>query len=131
MPQATAAEGEAEREGAVFHVEPPSTRVVGVLDPGFELVVPDDDAHAQADPERELPAEVHRGDPLEDSYIHPCFVGRLPIPWLPGRVQPRAVMRARQEEGALQHERRRKWMARQRLGRAWDATGAAGATVTE
>jgi hypothetical protein len=56
------------------HVEPPMTRVTGILDiPIGSAMI----KHGEQDIEQE--------DVLLYSYLHPALIGRLPIPWLPNQ----------------------------------------------
>ncbi|TPX50045.1 hypothetical protein SeMB42_g02206 [Synchytrium endobioticum] len=105
-----------------FHVEPPMTRVNGILDPPLDaahwpflaagdeqdLILANGGAYTNGSSHQSQHsasgASLSRGydDDLSlHSYLHPVLIGRLPLPWLPG-AQSRVVTEARIDQGKFQ-----------------------------
>lgn len=75
------------------HKEPPMTRIPGILDtPVFEC----------------------DSDIQNLTYLHPCLIGRLPVPWL--NQGPEAFERIRSDQKRIQALSLRRYIGRQRLG---------------
>ena len=75
------------------HKEPPMTRIPGILDtPVFES----------------------DSDIQNLSYLHPCLIGRLPVPWL--YQGPEVLERIRSDQKRIQALSLRRYIGRQRLG---------------
>ncbi|KAI8585674.1 hypothetical protein BDZ88DRAFT_502106 [Geranomyces variabilis] len=111
-------------EAQTIHLEPPMTRVPGVLDAPFvtaSAIVPAGDEGDQQDVYITSPASGGRGNASEDdlqmhTYVHPALIGRLPIPWVPGEVQPRRCREAREEMSRSQRGLYGRIVGRQRVG---------------
>ncbi|RKO85484.1 hypothetical protein BDK51DRAFT_50751 [Blyttiomyces helicus] len=102
--------------GPTPHLEPPTTRVPGILDAPFgaatsEIPEGDEgdlflrDAFGGADDDLQL-----------HTYVHPALIGWLPVAWIPGAVQPRRLVEARAEQAMAQRELYRRIVGRQRVG---------------
>ncbi|KAI9008420.1 hypothetical protein BC832DRAFT_575403 [Gaertneriomyces semiglobifer] len=102
---------ESQRAG---HLEPPMTRVPGVLDAPFisatSIISTHDDARAP----------ISDGDDLQlHTYLHPALIGRLPVAWIPGAGQPRRLEEAREAQKTGQMGLYRRIVGRQRIG-VWE-----------
>ncbi|KAI8922345.1 hypothetical protein DFJ77DRAFT_495618 [Powellomyces hirtus] len=101
------------------HLEPPMTRVPGVLDAPFitaSAIVPAGD-------EEEQEIGAFGGDDLQiHTYVHPALIGRLPVPWVPGAIQPRRCREAREEMSRGQRGLYDRIVGRQRVG-VWELGG--------
>jgi hypothetical protein len=106
-----------------MHIEPPMSRVPGILDARLESSVPilpeitEDQTDLHAD------MSIDQITPIEDidfqvySYFHPALIGRLPTAWLAGvHPQPISLVEARAEETRLQVENWKRIVAHQRSG---------------
>nr|KAJ3423210.1 hypothetical protein HK105_000364 [Polyrhizophydium stewartii] len=113
---------EEERLSLGIHLEPPMTRVPGVLDAPVEaasavLRYGDDaelDGHAAR--RRSTDTDPAREDIQLRTYVHPALIGKLPVPWLPGREQPQRLVELREEQARTQREVWRRLVAQQRVG---------------
>ncbi|KAI8927497.1 hypothetical protein BC831DRAFT_452160 [Entophlyctis helioformis] len=101
-----------ERISFGVHLEPPTTRVPGVLDAPVEaassILRYGDEVDLEYDPMNE--------DLLLRTYIHPALIGKLPLAWLPGKEPPRRLTELREEQAKLQREVWQRLVAKQRLG---------------
>jgi hypothetical protein len=107
-----------------MHVEPPMTRVYGVLDPPLDSSIPiipeiDDD---EINNYQSIPHHLDVDLTLY-TYLHPALIGRLPLAWLAtsdtgSQEQPLVLREAREAQKMLQNELRRRVIGRQRLGMA-------------
>ncbi|KAJ8328094.1 hypothetical protein QVD99_000614 [Batrachochytrium dendrobatidis] len=105
-----------------IHLEPPMTRVPGILDAPVEAA----SSILRYGDEIDLVNRERRGngpdnDPMLDdlnihTYIHPALVGKLPIAWLPGRQQPSRLSELRDEQTRNQREVWRRLVFKQRVG---------------
>eukprot|EP00842_Homolaphlyctis_polyrhiza_P006915 jgi/Hompol1/812/HPOL_001782-RA len=115
-----------ERIPLSVHLEPPMTRVPGVLDAPVEaassvLRYCDDETFGAS---ATSPTRV--ADPSEESwlnddmqmhtYIHPALIGKLPMAWLSERHQPSRLVEMREEQARGQREAWRRLVAKQRVG---------------
>ncbi|KAJ3156813.1 hypothetical protein HDU86_003579 [Geranomyces michiganensis] len=107
-------------EAQTLHLEPPMTRVPGVLDAPFitaSAIVPAGDEGDQQDMYISSPSTGSNDDDLQmHTYVHPALIGRLPIPWVPGEVQPRRCREAREEMSRGQRGLYGRIVGRQRVG---------------
>lgn len=84
------------------HKEPPMTRTPGILD---------------------TPVFAGDSDIQNLTYLHPCLIGRLPVPWL--YQGPEVLERIRSDQKRIQALSLRRYIGRQRLGLSeMDATDA-------
>ncbi|TPX70665.1 hypothetical protein SpCBS45565_g01605 [Spizellomyces sp. 'palustris'] len=101
------------------HLEPPMTRVPGILDAPFisaTAIVPAGD---EADNTASLYFDNEEDDLQIHTYVHPALIGRLPVAWVPGTSQPRRIQEAREEQRREQKELYRRIVGRQRVG-VWE-----------
>ncbi|KAJ3024087.1 hypothetical protein HKX48_007268 [Thoreauomyces humboldtii] len=115
-----------------IHLEPPMTRVLGILDAPFvsaSAIVPAGDQE-----EFQSAGVATMGGADDDlqlhTYIHPALIGRLPIPWVPGAIQPRRCREAREDMGRAQVGNYVRIVGRQRVG-MWELGGGAGADAAD
>ncbi|KAI8822106.1 uncharacterized protein EV422DRAFT_417220 [Fimicolochytrium jonesii] len=98
------------------HLEPPMTRVAGILDAPFisaSAIVPAGD-------EADNATKINEHDDLQlHTYVHPALIGRLPVPWVPGATQPRRCREAREEMSKSQRNWYSRIVGRQRVG-VWE-----------
>lgn len=109
------------------HLEPPMTHVSGVLDAPFVTatsIVPEGDegdrafraAYSNNAPSSGSDEEDEDMDLQLYTYVHPALIGRLPVAWVPGAVQPKRCVEAREEQSKIQRELYRRIVGRQRVG---------------
>lgn len=91
-----------------YHLEPPMTRVQGILDAPVTFDPLSQDADLQ-----------------NASYLHPALIGRLPVPWLSSKEEvgpPESssslgvLERLRSEQSRRQRQSLKRFLGRQRLG---------------
>ncbi|KAH6575142.1 hypothetical protein BASA50_005313 [Batrachochytrium salamandrivorans] len=105
-----------------IHLEPPMTRVPGILDAPVQSASSILRYGDEVDlVNRNTMGNGTDGDPMLDdlnvhTYIHPALVGRLPIAWLPERQQPPRLSELRDEQTRNQREVWRRLVFKQRVG---------------
>lgn len=111
LPRSVPDEGPVEND---MHLDPPSTRVFGVLDTPLESSIP-------------VVPNMDSDDLGIDltlfTYLHPALIGRLPTAWLVGDEQPRRLVEAREEQKVVQRQMWRRVVGRQRAGLSFDQGG--------
>ncbi|KAI8809790.1 hypothetical protein BJ742DRAFT_708380 [Cladochytrium replicatum] len=118
-------------DGIGVHLEPPMTRVIGVLDAPVSSATP---VVFEGDEQEQIWIEfLPRGaltmssegvhyyfttfDDLQiHTYLHPALIGRLPVFWLPNKPQPEPLREAREEQAMVQRDLWKKVVLRQRMG---------------
>ncbi|KAI9095193.1 hypothetical protein DFS34DRAFT_188376 [Phlyctochytrium arcticum] len=115
------------------HLEPPMTRVPGVLDVPFRTasaIIPagdEGDAVTALHSDNENPND---DDIQVHTYIHPALIGRLPVAWVLGASQPRRVEEAREAQKRGQRGLYRRIVGRQRVG-VWELAAESGQQYQE
>ncbi|KAJ3217944.1 Radial spoke head protein 3 [Dinochytrium kinnereticum] len=115
-------------------LEPPSTRVPGILDAPLQpSVIPEGDEDENM--LRSLGAATSAAGVFDapdlqlHTYMHPALIGRLPVAWLPDSQtsrQPRRLREAREEQVRMQRTLFRRIVGLQRVGVAAAAIGETG-----
>lgn len=85
-----------------FHVEPPMSRLFGILDAPFGAATAVIPAEEEQDPMFFVGTE--QDDLTLHTYLHPALVGRLPITWLPDSVQSKSIENTRKNQRKVQKE---------------------------
>ncbi|KAJ3409142.1 hypothetical protein HDU80_002772 [Chytriomyces hyalinus] len=113
------------------HLEPPATRVPGILDAPFAsgaipkgdeqmLLLGEDTTVAVGEDARSLGGfkilETVKEDLQNYTYIHPALIGRLPVVWLDLWTQPEALIEARAEQICAQKNLVKRMIDMQKAG---------------
>ena len=103
-----------------LHIEPPMTRVPGILDIPVEtasavLRYGDDFDLFRSDAEGGNDYDLSVDDMQLHTYMHPAIIGRLPIAWLPGKKQAARLVELRDAQARHQREDWRRLVDKQQV----------------
>jgi hypothetical protein len=84
-----------------YHLEPPMTRVPGILDAPISL------DPLGCSPDKDL---------QNYTYFHPALIGKLPTFWVPSSPPPRALQKLRADQTKKQKMDLKRFLGRQRIG---------------